>query len=195
MKEIQIFKNELFGEIRTLTGERGEPLFVGKDVAKALGYSNTRDALRKHVDTEDKTTVAICDTGSNYKNPAKALRDHVDTEDKLTERIVLSGQRREVIFINESGLYSLILSSCTQRRSALPLATEGTQEPTPCVRDANERAKMVLRYATLLLELANIRREKFDEVIVERKGTTWWVHFAVRPDVNRSHVTVINKSR
>ena len=46
-----------------------------------------------------------------YKNPAKALRDHVDTEDKLTERIVLSGQRREVIFINESGLYSLILSS------------------------------------------------------------------------------------
>ena len=62
-------------------------------------------------------------------------------------------------------------------------------------KDANERAKMALRYATLLLELANIRREKFDEVIIERKGTTWWVHFAVRPDVNRSHVTVINKSR
>ena len=61
-------------------------------------------------------------------------------------------------------------------------------------KDANERAKMALRYATLLLELANIRREKFDEVIIERKGTTWWVHFAVRPDVNRSHVTVINKS-
>jgi prophage antirepressor-like protein len=70
LKEIQIFKNELFGEIRTLTGERGEPLFVGKDVATALGYSNTRDALRKHVDTEDKTTVAICDTGSNYKSQA-----------------------------------------------------------------------------------------------------------------------------
>ena len=61
-------------------------------------------------------------------------------------------------------------------------------------KDANERAKMALRYAPLLLELANIRREKFDEVIIERKGTTWWVHFAVRPDVNRSHVTVINKS-
>ena len=85
MKEIQIFKNELFGEIRTLTNERGQPLFVGKDVATALGYSNTRDALRKHVDTEDKTTVAICDTGSNYKSQA--------------------------VVINESGLYSLILSS------------------------------------------------------------------------------------
>ena len=46
-----------------------------------------------------------------YSNPQKALRDHVDEEDKLTERIVLSGQRREVIFINESGLYSLVLSS------------------------------------------------------------------------------------
>ncbi len=54
---------------------------------------------------------------------------------------------------------------------------------------------MALRYATLLLELANIRREKFDEVIVERKGTNWWVHFAVKPDDNRSWVTVINKSR
>lgn len=46
-----------------------------------------------------------------YANTPKAIRDHVDDEDKLTERIVLSGQNREVIFINESGLYSLILSS------------------------------------------------------------------------------------
>ena len=64
---------------------RGETWFVGKDVAEALGYSNTRDALSKHVDDEDKTTVAIRDTGSNYKSQA--------------------------IFINESGLYSLVLSS------------------------------------------------------------------------------------
>ena len=45
-----------------------------------------------------------------FRSP-KALRDHVDEEDKLTERIVLSGQRREVIFINESGHYALVLSS------------------------------------------------------------------------------------
>ena len=83
MKEIQVFKNELFGEIRTLTGERGEVLFVGKDVATALGYSN----------------------------PRKALHDHVDEEDKgVTKRDTLGGTQKMTI-INESGLYSLILSS------------------------------------------------------------------------------------
>lgn len=79
---IKEFTDERFGTIRTTVIEE-EPWFVGKDVAGALGYSNTQ----------------------------KAIRDHVDEEDKLTERIVLSGQNREVIVINESGLYSLILSS------------------------------------------------------------------------------------
>ena len=83
MQEIQIFKNERFGEIRTTTAENGEVLFVGKDVAKVLGYRDTSDALKKHVDTEDKLTRQIAD----------------------------SGQRRNVFLINESGLYSLVLSS------------------------------------------------------------------------------------
>ena len=140
-----------------------------------------------------------------YKNPSNALQVHVDEEDKTSTLIQGSGSnyKSKAVFINESGLYSLILSSCTQRNRprVYGMLTSGprwlwyTAEPTPCVRDANERAKMALRYATLLLELANIRREKFDEVIVERKGTTWWVHFAVKPDDNRSWVTVINKSR
>ena len=85
MTDITIFKNALFGEIRTMNDEKGETFFVGKDVAMALGYSNTRDALCKHVDAEDKTTVAIRDTGSNYTT--------------------------QVVIINESGLYSLVLSS------------------------------------------------------------------------------------
>ena len=51
---IQIFKNEMFGEIRTMTNEKGETFFVGKDVAQALGYSNSRKALLDHVDEEDK---------------------------------------------------------------------------------------------------------------------------------------------
>ena len=83
MKEIQIFKHELFGAIRTMTDEKGEVLFVGKDVAKALGYRDTSDAMKKHVDFEDKLTRQIAD----------------------------SGQRRKVFLINESGLYSLVLSS------------------------------------------------------------------------------------
>ncbi|MGN0609831.1 MAG: phage antirepressor [Oscillospiraceae bacterium] len=80
--ELQVFNSTELGSVRT-TIINGEIMFVGKDVADILGYTNT----------------------------PKAIRDHVDDEDKLTERIVLSGQNREVVFINESGLYSLILSS------------------------------------------------------------------------------------
>jgi prophage antirepressor-like protein len=65
--------------------QRGEPLFVGKDVAKALGYSNTRKALLDHVDYEDK-------------------RDGVTIRDSI-------GRDQKAVVINESGLYSLILSS------------------------------------------------------------------------------------
>lgn len=58
MKEMQSFNNKEFGQIRTVT-INNEPWFVGKDVATALGYRNTRDALSKHVDGEDKADVAI----------------------------------------------------------------------------------------------------------------------------------------
>lgn len=61
-------------------------------------------------------------------------------------------------------------------------------------KTANERAKMALRYAMLLLEIAEVRKERFDELIIERRGTNWWVHFAVRPDANRMWITVINKT-
>lgn len=81
---LQLFTNSQFGNLRTLTIDN-EPWFVGKDVAEALGYSNGRDALSRHVSDEDKTSVVIPDSGSNYKSKAT--------------------------IINESGLYSLILSS------------------------------------------------------------------------------------
>ena len=81
--DIQIFRNETFGEIRTMTDEKGEPFFVGSDVALRLGYTD----------------------------PQKAIKMHIDDEDKLTRQIVVSGQMRNVIVINESGLYALILSS------------------------------------------------------------------------------------
>ena len=80
---IPIFKHEVFGEIRTIINEKGEVLFVGKDAAKALGYSNTSKAIQQHVDAEDKGTLPI-------REPAYETR---------------------AVFINESGLYSLILSS------------------------------------------------------------------------------------
>lgn len=81
-ENILTFTNTEFGTIRVMEID-GNPWFVGKDVAESLGYTNTQ----------------------------KAIRDHVDDDDKLTERIVLSGQNRNVVLINESSLYSLIMSS------------------------------------------------------------------------------------
>jgi len=100
---IQSFKSDVFGEIRTCQ-VNNQIMFVGSDVAKALGYLNTQ----------------------------KAVRDHVDREDKLTERIVLSGQNRNIIFINESGLYSLILSS--QLGCAKAFKRWVTSEVLPAIR-------------------------------------------------------------
>jgi len=86
MQELKIFENPAFGQVRTVERE-GEPWFVGKDVAEILGYSN----------------------------PNEALQDHVDEEDKLNSKMLSSftldlGQRGGWL-INESGLYSLVLSS------------------------------------------------------------------------------------
>ena len=74
-KQVKVFDHEKFGPIRTMTNEKGETFFVGKDVAMALGYSNTRDAMFRHVDEEDKTTVVIPDTGSNYKSRAVFINE------------------------------------------------------------------------------------------------------------------------
>lgn len=83
MNELQIFKNEEFGEVRSLIIDN-EPYFVGKDVATALGYVKSRNAIATHVDAEDKKVAPIQgDVGGT----------------------------QEMILINESGLYSLILSS------------------------------------------------------------------------------------
>ena len=81
--EIQVFKNDRFGEVRTMV-INDEPWFVGKDVASVLGYSNSRDAICKHVEDDDV-----------------AKRDIIDSK----------GRKQLHTFINESGLYSLILSS------------------------------------------------------------------------------------
>lgn len=81
MNELQIFNHPDFGEVRTVT-VNDEPWFVGKDVAQALGY----------------------------QNPQKALRDHVDDDEKtVNDSFTVNGT--PAILINESGLYSLILSS------------------------------------------------------------------------------------
>ena len=84
MNELQVFNNDEFGSIRTWVVD-DEPWFVGKDIATILGYAKPENAIANHVDDEDKTSTLIQGSGSNYKSKA--------------------------ILVNESGLYSLILSS------------------------------------------------------------------------------------
>ena len=79
---VKVFENEQFGKVRAINID-GESWFIGKDVAVALGYNDTDQALRRHVDKEDK----------------------------LTRNFDGSGQKRKMTTINESGLYSLVLSS------------------------------------------------------------------------------------
>lgn len=82
MNHLTIFRDDRFGEVRTITIE-GEPWFVGKDVAEVLGY----------------------------KEPSKAVRERVDPEDKGVSDLDTPGGIQRTVIINESGLYSLILSS------------------------------------------------------------------------------------
>ena len=140
MNNIQIFQNQEFGAIRTISNEQGEAMFCAKDVCDALGYSNGRDAVRKHVDGEDKTTVAICDTGSNYKSQA--------------------------IFINESGLYSLILSS--KLDSAKRFKHWVTSEVLPSIRkqggymmaSPDESDEVILARALQIMQATLQRRDE-----------------------------------
>ena len=102
MSKIQIFKNDNFGAIRTLEIS-GEPWFVGKDVAEVLGYSN----------------------------PQKAVRDHIDDDDKtVNESFTVNGTQG--VLINESGLYSLILSSKLPNAKAFKRWV--TSEVLPAIR-------------------------------------------------------------
>ena len=135
--ELQIFNNSDFGNIRVVENS-GEPWFVGKDVAEVLGYTN----------------------------PSKALADHVDADDKLNNETLLSLGQRGGWLINESGLYSLILSS------KLPTAKKFkrwvTSEVLPAIRktgsyktpkQSSDRDKAMLknaqaRSAKLWLEIA-----------------------------------------
>lgn len=83
MKNLQVFKNEQFGEVRVME-HNGEPWFVGKDIAEILGYERSTKAVADHVDPEDRDAVPIQDS---------------------------IGRMQNTPIINESGLYSLILSS------------------------------------------------------------------------------------
>ena len=116
MQQVMLFENKEFGEIRTLIID-GQPYFVGKDVAEILGYSNTRDALSKRVDDEDKG-VAKCDT---------------------------LGGIQELTIINESGFYSLVLSS--KLETAKKFKRWVTSEVLPSIRQTGNYISGTSQYS------------------------------------------------
>ena len=105
MNEIQIFQNVEFGAIRTMSNEQGEVMFCAKDVALALGYKKPLDAIAHHVESEDSVKHGLLDN---------------------------RGCKQRTIFINESGLYSLILSS--KLESAKRFKHWVTSEVLPAIR-------------------------------------------------------------
>lgn len=104
--EISVFNNTQFGSVRAFADEKGEPWFCGKDVAERLGYADPSSVISKRVDDDDKTTLPIRQDGSNYQT--------------------------NVSFINESGLYTLVLGS--QLPEAKAFRKWITSEVIPSIR-------------------------------------------------------------
>lgn len=141
--EIQTFNFEN-QQVRTIEIEN-EPYFVGKDITEILGYSNSRDALYKHVDEEDK----------------------------LTSQIATSGQNRNMVVINESGLYSLILSS--KLPNAKKFKRWVTSEVLPAIRKhggylTEQKLEEALLNPDTLINLATqLKQEREGRLIAEQR--------------------------
>ena len=139
MNGMMIFRNVEFGAIRTMSNEQGAPMFCAKDVAEALGYKNTRDSLKRHVDDDD-------------------VVKH-DTIDRL-------GRTQQAIFINESGLYALILSS--KLDSAKRFKRWVTGEVLPAIRKQGgymlakkgESEKEIMKRALQIVQATLARRDE-----------------------------------
>ena len=157
--KLQVFQDAEFGQLRTVEID-GEIYFVGKDVAQILGYENSRKALIDHVDSEDKIKVPE----SRLQETAPVI--DVTNRDGNSERQTSGWFENRLTCINESGLYSLILSS------KLPTAKKFkhwvTAEVLPSIRKhgaylTTETAEKMLNnpdFAIKLLQTIKDEREK-----------------------------------
>lgn len=148
MNELKIFQNEEFGEVRSLV-INDEPWFVGKDVAKALGYENPSKAIRDHVEEEDKKV--------GVQNVTPYISDNL-------------GRKQYPTFINESGVYSLIFGS--KLTSAKKFKHWVTSEVLPTLRKTGkyEIPKDPMSALKLIFEAqtqTNEKVEKHDQRIAE----------------------------
>lgn len=145
--QLQIFSNPEFGEVRTKVDEKGEPWFCAKDVCDALGYDQARKAVQRHVDDGDGTKHTI-----------------------LTK-----GGMQQATFINESGLYALILSS--KLESAKRFKHWVTSDILPTIRKrgayfTNDALERALREPDFLIKLATeIKQERLQKEMYAQKCT------------------------
>ncbi len=145
MNSIKQFHHRLFGDIRTMTNEKGVTFFVGKDVALALGYDQTDKAIQRHVDEDDRMKCTV------------------------TDRL---GRAQQAVVINESGLYALVLSSKLPQAKAfkrwvtnevLPqIARTGGYIPT---KDATGRELSDLEVMCLAFQIQKKTIEERDRMI------------------------------
>jgi len=136
--EMKIFNNEEFGAVRTVVID-GVPWFVGKDVAMALGYKDTNQAIRKHVEDEDK----------------------------LTRQIDGEGQRRNMIILNESGLYAMIFGS--ELVSAKKFKRWVTSEVLPSIRENGTYIKQLSPENIPVGEVASLSKV-MDRIMVRQNS-------------------------
>ena len=123
MEELKIYKNKEFGQVRTVMID-SEPWFVGKDVAAALGYSDTKSAIQDHVDAEDKRII------------------------QKGQIATLDIPNRGMTIINESGLYSLIFSS--KLESAKRFKRWVTSEVLPSIRKTGAYGEMSKKWQNFM---------------------------------------------
>lgn len=157
MTDIQIFNNPEFGSIRTIE-QNGEPWFVGKDVAEALGYSNA----------------------------SKALADHVDEQDKLNNESLVSLGQRGGWLINESGLYSLCFSS--KLEGAKKFKRWVTSEVLPSIRKTGNYMMPKLSkemQALFLLDQRTVQQEQRITALESSMVVDYGQQQALKSAVNR----------
>ncbi len=142
MNELKVFEHEQFGNLRTVE-IKGEPWFVGKDVAEALGYTNPQKAIRDHIDEMDKKM--------GERNVTPCITDNV-------------GRQQYPTFINESGMYALIFGS--KLESAKQFKHWVTSEVLPSIRKHGaymneETLEQALTSPDFLIQLATqLKNEK-----------------------------------
>lgn len=119
MDKVSVFESSDFGELRIIVDPKGDVWFVASDVAKSLGYINAKDAVKRHVDVDDSMLLQVSDNQWGVKRSILKTR-YIDS----------------IRIINESGLYSLILSS--KLESAKRFKKWVTSEVLPSIRKTGE---------------------------------------------------------